>query len=80
MKRTVSIGTNRRVRVYVTDFLERLLADPMAARGLIAGSIAGDRVGRFSAKAVPGTAAGAKATLTVYFSRIEDTTVGQTSE
>jgi hypothetical protein len=56
--------------------LERIIADPSADRSLIVGSVTGERVGRFEAKAIPGAAGGAKATLTVYFSRIEEAKVG----
>jgi len=72
MKRTVAVGTNQRVRVYVTDFVQRSIADPNASRSLIVGSMAGQRIGRFDAKPVPGAASGSKAVLTVYFQRIEE--------
>jgi len=76
MKRTVALGDSRRVRVYVTEFVRRIIAEPSADRSLIVGSVVGQRIARFAAKTIPG-AAGAKATLTVQFSRIEDTTTGQ---
>jgi hypothetical protein len=78
MKRTVRVGADRRIRLYVTDFVQQVIANPNADRRLIVGSIAGDRTARFDAKAVPG-ASGSKALLTVYFSRIEDTSTGQTA-
>jgi len=73
MKRSVAIGNGRRVRVYVTEFVGRILADPKGAnRSLIVGSVAGDRTARFDAKTVPGTNVTAKALLTVHFRRIEE--------
>lgn len=76
MKRSVKVGVDRRVRLYVTDFVQQLILDPSAERRLIVGSIVGKRTARFEAKTLPGTS-GTKATLTVVFSRIEDTSAGQ---
>ena len=73
MKRTVRVGNGRPVRVYVTDFLAKTIADPMAGRTLIVGAVAGKRSGRFDAQPLPGSSQ-SKATLTVQFSPIEDTT------
>jgi hypothetical protein len=73
MKRTVAVGSDRKVRIYVTDFVRRILADPKTAnRSLIVGSVAGDRSARFDAKTLPGSSVGAKAVLTVHFRRIEE--------
>ena len=79
MKRTVGIGENRSVRVYVTEFLEESIKNPSRSRTLLVGSMMGSRAGSFAAKAVPG-ASGEKAKLTVYFDRIEDMITGQAVE
>lgn len=76
MKRTVSVGTNQRVMVYVTDFVQKTIDNPAASRKLIVGSMIGDRSGAFTAKTLPG-APGSKAELVLYFDRIEDTSTGQ---
>ena len=78
MKRTVRVGTGRPVRIYVTDFLAKTILEPTVDRRLIVGAISGDRTGRFDAQSLPDNAQ-AKASLTVYFSRIEDTSAGQSS-
>jgi hypothetical protein len=76
MKRTVGIGANKLVRIYVTEFMEASIKNPNRSRSLLVGSMRGDRPGSFSAKTVPG-ASGQKAKLTIYFDRIEDTVTGQ---
>jgi hypothetical protein len=71
MKRTVRVGMGKPVNVYVTDFVGAFIADPARSKRLIVGSVSGDRAAVFDAKVLPGTS-NSKATLTVYFSRIEN--------
>lgn len=79
MKRTVHVGTNKPVRVYVTDFVAAGIANHAADRHLIVGSVSGDRSAVFDAKTLPGTA-NTKATLTVFFTRSENAVSGQDAE
>lgn len=76
MKRTVRVGNGRPVRVYVTDFLAKAIADPTTERTLIVGAVSGKRSGRFDSLSLPGGSE-AKAALTVIFSGIENTAAGQ---
>jgi hypothetical protein len=69
MKRMVKVGSGRPVRVYVTDFLVRVMKSGMSNQRMIVGSVTGDRVGVFEAKALPGTP-DTKATLTLCFTPI----------
>lgn len=71
MKRTVLVGTGRAVKVYITDFVGAYIADPRTSRRLIVGSVSGARAGLFDAKTIPETS-NTKATVTVYFSRLEE--------
>lgn len=77
MKRTVNIGIDRRIRLYATDFVQKVIDNPNAERRLIVGSVAGNRSGRFTAKSVE--TGGSKALLTVYFSPIEEALPRQTT-
>jgi hypothetical protein len=74
MKRTVKVGPDRSVRVYVTDFLIRAMKSGVPNQRLIVGSVSGDRVGVFEAKALPGTA-DTRATLTLYFTPIPEVSI-----
>ncbi len=48
MKRTVEVGTNRRVRVDVTRFVRDVLEDGRANLGLVVGAVTGARLGHFA--------------------------------
>ncbi|MDH3196746.1 MAG: hypothetical protein OEO21_00750 [Candidatus Krumholzibacteria bacterium] len=50
MKRSVPVGTNQRVRMDVTEFVEYVLANPEENYGIAVGSLAGSRPGRFELK------------------------------
>jgi hypothetical protein len=71
MKRTVRIGDNQKIRVYVRDLCDHIIADGATDTQLIIGMVRGDRSGRFDSKSVPGAPAGAKALLTLQYSRLE---------
>jgi len=71
MKRTVKIGDNKKIRVYVRDLCDRIIADGTTDTQLIVGMVRGDRSGRFESKSVPGAPAGAKALLTLHYSKLE---------
>jgi len=75
MKRSVPVGTNKPVRVDVTEFVRYVLAHPDENHGLAVGSLIGDRSGRFELKAVG--ASGALATLTLHYLPLEKASVGQ---
>lgn len=65
-QRTVRVGSNRTVRVYITDLLLEAIGELESPVVLLVGAITGGRYGRFEAQAVPGAAGGAKAVLTVH--------------
>lgn len=69
MMRTVTIGDDRPVRMYVTNFVQNLLNNPESDRHLIAGCFKGDRIGLFEANTLESVAA--LASLSVIFSRVE---------
>jgi hypothetical protein len=47
MSRPVATGTNRSIKIDVTEYVQRILADPPANHGLILGSVTGARRGNF---------------------------------
>jgi len=51
MKRTVTVGQDRRVRLDVGEFVREVLKAPTTNHGLVVGSITGERTGRFVLKA-----------------------------
>jgi hypothetical protein len=46
VKRTVKVGSDRRIQILVTDFIRGVLTDPASNRRLIVGSITGQRIAR----------------------------------
>jgi hypothetical protein len=50
MSRPVATGDNRSIKIDVTEFVQRILADPSANRGLVLGAVTGDRRGDFAIK------------------------------
>lgn len=69
MTRTVPIGSNKTVRIYITDFVQRTIENPTMNRHMIAGSFVGQRIGSFEVRTLP--TVGASASLSVSFTRIE---------
>jgi hypothetical protein len=50
MSRPVALGTNRLVRLEITEFVQRILADPRKNHGIVMGSLTGTRSGEFAMK------------------------------
>jgi hypothetical protein len=50
MSRPVAAGTERFVKIDVTEYVQRILADPSDNHGLVLGSVTGDRRGSFQIK------------------------------
>jgi hypothetical protein len=50
MSRPVAVGTERSVKIDVTEYLQRILADPSRNHGLLFGSVTGQRRGDFEVK------------------------------
>jgi len=48
MSRPVSLGSDRLVRIEITEFAQRILADPSKNHGLVVGSMTGARSGEFT--------------------------------
>jgi hypothetical protein len=64
MSRPVAVGSDRLVRIDVTEYAQTILADPSRNHGLVMGSVTGDRRGMFTIRS--GTfGAGKPARITV---------------
>jgi hypothetical protein len=71
MKRTVPVGSDRRVRIDVTEFVHYVQAHPTENYGLAVGSLCGSRSGRFDLEA-DGMGSGVTAKLTLYYKPVDD--------
>jgi hypothetical protein len=50
MSRPVAVGTERSIKIDVTEYVQRILGDPSVNHGLILGSVTGERRGNFQIK------------------------------
>ncbi len=50
MSRPVALGPNRLVKLDITEFVQRILADPRTNHGIVVGSLTGARTGEFVVK------------------------------
>ncbi len=50
MSRPVALGANRLVRIEITDFAQRIFADPTKNHGIVLGSLTGAQTGDFVVK------------------------------
>lgn len=50
MSRPVALGTNRLVKIDITEFAQRIFADPTKNHGIVIGSLTGARTGEFLVK------------------------------
>ncbi len=66
MKRTVPVGSDRRVRIDVTEFVHHVQTHPTKDYGLAVGSLCGSRSGRFELEA-DGMGSGVSAKITLYY-------------
>jgi hypothetical protein len=65
-KRTVRVGDDRLIRVYITDLLLDAGGQLESPVVLLVGAVTGGRYARFEANAVPGAPGGAQAMVTIH--------------